>query len=433
MRRALAACIAAALYACVPAAPVARLYPDPWPRPLVSSAQVRQDIAGALERGDRRGVTLGLMNLSRMGAALSPETQARLAPLLDPSALPRDWRPASPLAEALAHNFRGNGRAVEESEPFGAVPARYRLIEGIAWDATRRRLFAGSVIDRRLLVRDGEEGTAEWRIVPLAAPAGGLFGMAVDEQRRLLWIASAAAEPMSEPETAFSGLIAIDLDRLAEERRLPVPGAHVGDVAIGPDGTVYASDGQSGAVYRCRPGCAEAETLVPPGLLPSPQGMVVWPGRGLYVADYALGLMLIDLRTLAIRPLVARAPQMLDGIDGLVRMGDYLVAIQNGTRPRRIARITLDRGGRRVDDVKTVEQNHREWGEPTLGAVVAGSTLAYVADAQWERYGRGGALTDGGAPRPTAIRRAWDIFDVILTLDRRRPRPPSLASRRARS
>lgn len=387
-----------------------RLDPDPWRRPPASSAEVRRDLGAALEAQDPRRVTRAMMRLSRMGATLSPETQARLAPLLDRSALPHSWRPAGPLAEAFAHNFRYNARSEAASELVTMVPASHRLIEGIAVDPAGERLFVGSVVDRTVLVREGEA----WRPLPVSAPLGGILGLALDAERRLLWAASSVADPVPNPESAFSGLVAFDLGGLREARRVPTPGFQPADVAVAEDGTVYASDSRSGAILRCRPGCPAAETLVPPGILKSPQGLVAWPGgRRLYVADYSLGLVLVDLKSLRLRPLVARSPVMLEGIDGLVRLGRKLVAIQNGTRPVRIVSIHLHPQGRLVDEVRVLEQAVPDWGEPTLGAMQGGD-LIYVADAQWESYGAGGRLRPGAAQRPTAIRRVG-ADDIILT------------------
>ncbi len=404
--------------------PEPRLVRSHWDRPPTSSAEVRAGLAAALERGDRRAVTIGMLNLVQMGFALSPATQARLAPLLDDSALPIGWRAPGPLAERFAEYFRGNERRQEDSEPFAEVPAEHRLIEGIAWDPATQRLFAGSVIDRRLLVRDGPE----WRVVPTAEPIGGVFGMAVDATRRLLWLASSPADPMPDPQSAFSGLVAIDLATLRESRRIAVPNARLGDVALARDGTLFASDGRSGAIYRCRPGCVQAETFIRPGLLKSPQGMVVWPGGDrLYVADYVMGLLRIDMSSRRIEPVFALRPVMLDGIDGLVRYGDRLLAIQNGTRPSRIISIGLDTGGRRISDLRLIEQNGESWGEPTLGTLV-NDGLAYIADGQWERYGSGGVLTDGGMPRSTAIRLAYVQQDIIITQAPQMPARKALLS-----
>lgn len=391
----------------------------------MSSAAVRRAVAAAVETQDRRGVTIGLQQLAATGATLSPETLAQLAPLIDPAEARLGTAPFGSLAERLGSVFGFNGRTHADSEPFADVPAAHRLIEGIAWDEARERLFVGTVLDRAVLVRDGEV----WRTVQMRSTIGGAFGMAVDAPRRLLWFASAGVEPMPEPDRAFSGLVAVDLDRLEEVRRVEVAGARLGDVAVAGDGTLYASDGRSGAIYRCRPGCAAPEILVAPGILHSPQGMAIARnGRHLYVADYEAGLFRVELDSGEVEPIRLRRPEMLDGIDGLLLypFDGALIAIQNGTRPRRIVKIALDHSGRIVDRVTVLEQNVDGWGEPTLGTLV-GSGLVYVADGQWERWGAGGVLTHGAEPRATALRRIPHLGAVIVRID---PSPVRIVAER---
>jgi hypothetical protein len=241
-------------------------------------------------------------------------------------------------------------------------------------------------------------------------------------------------EPMVEPEAAFSGIVAIDLDRLHEARRVPVPGAKLGDVAVAEDGTVYASDGQSGAIYRCVPGCTAAEMLVAPGTLPSPQGMVVARGgRRLYVADYSLGLYRVEIERRQVVPMVVRRPEMLDGIDGLLFYPPEgaLVGIQNGTRPVRIVKIALDHTGTTIDRVEVLEQNNPASAEPTLGTIVDFG-LVFVADGQWERWSPGAVPAAGTPPGPTPIRRIRGLADIVVT-QTVFPAEPSLASPRPRS
>ena len=132
--------------------------------------------------------------------------------------------------------------------------------------------------------------------------------------------------------------------------------------------------------------------------------MALWPdGRQLIVADYAQGLFRIDLASGAVEPLRPSEPAMLEGIDGLVLYRGRLIAIQNGSLPRRILAISLDREARAITSIEVLERAHSEWGEPTLGTI-DGDRLIYVADAQWERFGAGGALQGEGALRPTTIR-----------------------------
>jgi sugar lactone lactonase YvrE len=274
------------------------------------------------------------------------------------------------------------------------------LGEGVAWDARRNRLFAATVVSRALLVHDARG----WRAVE-GLEAGSLFGLAVDERRQLLWLASGVVEQTPSPNTAFRGLIAVDLATLRPVRRVPVEGAgSPADIVVAADGIVYASDPNSGAIYRARAGDATLQVLVPAGRLRSPQGLVpAADGRRLYVSDYGYGLASVSLADGAVSRLESDAGTMLDGIDGLVGHNGRLIAIQNGTNPRRILLLTLSRDGDRVAAARVLESNNPDWSEPTLGAL-HGDDFLYVADAQWDRYGLAGALQGEGAQRPTAIR-----------------------------
>lgn len=307
--------------------------------------------------------------------------------------------------EAMAQlrlRFDANRSVVASSRLFATVPQSGRLIEGIAWDGARRRLFASSVVGRELVYAEGDT----WRAVPRFNP-GSLFGLAIDEPRRLIWIASGVVEQTPSPETAFRGLIALSLDDFHEVHRIALPdGGSPADIAVGADGTVYAADPARGTIWRVGLGDGGATLLVPPGTLRNPQGMVPsLDRRRLYVSDYEYGLAVVDLNDGSVARLESDVLTMLDGIDGLIAWRGGLLAIQNGTSPRRILHLTLSRDGRSIRAVRVVESNHPEWGEPTLGVVLGGSLL-YVADAQWERYGAGGAVTGEGPTRPTAIRAA---------------------------
>jgi sugar lactone lactonase YvrE len=350
-----------------------------------SASVVRRQLAAALEAHDGARIRAGLGVLADMGYAPSRETMDLLSPYL-----PNDER------AALARRFAANRTPAGTSRLIAEVPADRRLIEGIARDPRNGRLFTGSVVGRELLVF--EHGA--WRAVA-GVDGGSLFGMAVDAPRRLLWITSASLEQTPHPETAFRGLIALDLDSLRVARRVALTGT-LGDLTVGPDGTIYASDSVGGAVFRLRPGDRAASVLVPEGRLRSPQGMVLSAdGRRLYVADYAYGIGIVDPASGRVRRLAARRPAMLDGVDALLGDRGSLIAIQNGVNPHRIVRLRLDRAGETVIRVDVLERANPAWGEPSLG-VIAGREMLYIADGQWERYGAGGAET--GAARPTAIR-----------------------------
>ena len=393
-----------------------------------SGGEVRRQIAAALERGDRTAVTANALLLARMEGSLSDATFTRIAPFLDAAQITAARIPwirnstESPI-EALHSFFRylaDPRQRGELGEPVAMVPAEYRLVEGIAWDAKTRRLFIGTVIDGRLAYRD-EAG--QWHEVPLGFPRASLFGMAVDPTRRLLWITTGSVEQTAVAGERMTGLIAVNLDSLQVVRRVPLaPEAKgvAGDLVIASDGTVYVTNVTSGAVHRCAPGCTTLEDWLPAGSWKNPQGMALFDkDRRLYLADYMTGLWVIDTRTRRFRQVETRDPTMLDGIDGLVAGPEGMMAIQNGTSPRRIVKLYRARDGWlgpiswRHIFASTRAIAGREAGDPTLGASDGGE-MYFVMDGQWERYGPGGSIIDGKPPRPTPIGR-MDLYDVFIT------------------
>jgi hypothetical protein len=393
--------LAASLLLAACAAPGARPASEPmWPTPTLEPSELvasfpdsasvqRRQLSAAHDARDAAAVRAGLQRLAAMGYAPGQQTLDTLAVYL-------------PEAEmtALRQRFGSNGARVQASRPFESVPNSHRLVEGIAWDARTARLFAATVVGRTLLVREARG----WRAIE-GLEAGSLFGLAIDSRRRLLWAGSGVVEQTPSPETAFRGLIAVDLGTLRPVRRLAVPGeGSPADIAVAADGTVYGSDPNTGAIYRAGPTDTALTILVQPGRLRSPQGLVPSAdGRRLYVSDYGYGLAEVHLADGSVSRLESDANTMLDGIDGLYPWHGGLIAIQNGTSPRRILWLTLSPDGERIAAVRVLESNHPDWGEPTLG-VVRRNDFLYVADAQWDRYGEGGAVQGEWPVRATTIR-----------------------------
>jgi hypothetical protein len=283
------------------------------------------------------------------------------------------------------------------------VPAEYKIVEGIAYDAAKDRLFIGTVVDGRLAYL--QKGA--WHEVALGFPRSGLFGMAIDPRRRLLWISTGMVDETAVRDHPFSGLIAVDLDRLTVTDRIAEAGdAGVpGDVAVAHDGTVFMSDSKNGAVQMLPPGGDTLRILVPPGRFKSPQGMALSADqRTLYVADYSTGLWYVRLSDGKVMPMRVGRPTMLDGIDGLIRLPseNALVATQNGTSPRSVTLLSLSPDGHEVTGVTTLEMVPPTDGDPSLMTLTP-SGFWFVGDGQWERYGPGGVLKDGKPPRPTPI------------------------------
>lgn len=352
-----------------------------------SGGMVRRRIAAALEAKDREAAIAALRRLAAMGTAISAHSQGQVEALIGAEAM-----------APISATFDLNVKPVAASRVFAEIPADHDLVEGVVWDG--RRLFATTVVDRALLIV-GEGATS----VAASGGLGSLFGAAFDPARKRLWVASASIEETPTDEPAWVGLISIDPDRPQSPVRIPAPaGATPGDVAIAKDGSVYASDGLNGAVYRCRPGCAALETLLAPGALFSAQGLALSRDqKWLYIADRRYGIAALERSSGRLFQVTGDETMMLDGIDGLVRHGGDLIALQTAYHPSRIVRLRLSADGLRVRRLEVLERNHPDWGEITLGTI-AGDRLLYVANAQWSRYGKGGAPVARAPAAPTTVR-----------------------------
>jgi sugar lactone lactonase YvrE len=130
-------------------------------------------------------------------------------------------------------------------------------------------------------------------------------------------------------------------------------------------------------------------------LLVSPQGVAPSPdGRTVYLADYALGLLRLDVASGEMTRLDDAPGSTSLGCDGIALDRDAIVAVQNGVAPARVMRFTLDGAGRRIVRAQVLDRNLAVADEPTIGAVV-GRTFVYVANSAWEKYKDDGTRAPG--------------------------------------
>src|SRR6476469_3323201 len=282
--------------------------------------------------------------------------------------------------------------------------------EGIAFDSRHRRWFVGSVRQRRVVAVERDDRTHDF-VSPRSAGLAGVFGMAVDSVRRVLWVATTALPRMEGFTPADSGRVGVygyDLDtgRLKRSAWMPRDSstAHTfGDVAIAPNGDVYVSDSEAPWIFRLAIGSDSLERFVSHPLFRSLQGMAITPdGATMYVADYSHGLLSVSLASRTVTPLGASGTMTLLGVDGLYWHRGALVGVQNGVIPARVVRFCLDPGRRSVRRLEILDRNPAVADEPTLGAVV-GDSLFYVATSAWEKYDDSGQRIAGTRLRPVTV------------------------------
>jgi len=297
-----------------------------------------------------------------------------------------------PRFEAVAKRFESNGRAAGHPRTDFTIEGLGLIPEGMAYDPRSKRWFVSSVRARKIFeIRGGGE------VRVLADDfRWGVFGMVFDATRNVIWAATSAlpqVEGYKAEDEGKSALLKIDArsGRVLEqiEARDARP-HHFNDVTLGPEGTVYVSDGTSPNIYR-----VHGKSLEP--LLQGPfvalQGLAV-NGSTMYVADYSKGLFAVDLRTRDTRVLSVPENVTVLGIDGLYVAGPRtLVATQNGVFPNRVVRIRLSADGLSISGAETLAANSPGMGDPTLG-VVAGGRFYFNANAQWDLFVEDGTIKD---------------------------------------
>ncbi len=338
--------------------------------------------------GDRRAALDGLRQLGRMGVRYDLDADADFA------ALRSD-------AEYLAVKTRmaENAKPVTHSQQSFELGEKDLIPEDIAHDAKSGRFFIGSVRQAKIITADGKL---------FATTDLPVFALRIDETRRILWAATgwvpqcARCDPAGKDKSA---LLAFDLDSGRQTRRIesPVKGV-LGDMTIGKRGDLYVADGVQGALFRLKAGEQKLERLDSPGELPSPQTPCLsYDETVLYIPDYVRGIAEMTLATRAVRWLVPAADIAINGIDGLYCRAHSFIAVQNGTRPPRIVRLSRD-----LQKQEVLESGWPGLGEPTHGTVV-GDHFYFLTNTGWDAYDDNGQRQPGAASVTSTVReRALD-------------------------
>jgi len=297
---------------------------------------------------------------------------------------------------AILKQVDENKRPMSHSIPAFTLAQRDLIPEDIAYDSQTRRFFVSSVRQSKIIdaTNARDFAKADWPVLALR----------VDLRRRLLWAATGwlpHCERCKKADEDKSALLAFDLDSGAPRQRIesPVKGL-LGDMTIGREGDIYVSEGIHGAVLRLRPGAKALQRMDVPGEFASPQTPALsLDEKTLYVPDYVRGIAAITLATGRVTWLQPGGDIALNGIDGLYVFRDSFLAVQNGTRPERIMRFSLD-----LRKQEVLEANTPELGEPTHGTM-AGDAFYFIANSGWDEYDDQGKKKPGSKPVQSTVRK----------------------------
>ena len=345
------------------------------------------DAIDQLERYSDAGLTADLSQV------------AALAPLLDSPA-------GRPVTDALRANAEPVGaQALGE---VAAIPGA-GLVETLVRDQANGRWLVSQIRGRTVLALSDDGTVTPW--LADDPDRSAVVGLAIDPARGVVWATTMALPPATHGRPADAApvqpaLLRIDLETAAVVRRYPLPdGAGergAGDLALGPDGTVYVANSTGGDLFRLRPDADALEVMLAPGVLGSPQGMVAIDDGAVIVADYSSGVWRVEPDGVA-RRLEAPSQAVLIGVDGLIDGGDALYAIQNGTAPQRVLRLTLSPDRDRIEAVDVLAASLPQIDEPTTG-LIHESDLVFVSRSQWSAFDGEGALREP-EPAPALISR----------------------------
>lgn len=282
------------------------------------------------------------------------------------------------------------------------IPDRDFIPEGMAWDGESRLFFFGSVAQRRIVAVD-----ASGKLTPFSQPDDGLWsvlGIAIDPARRKLHAVSTNALTAEGRKALANEIVTYDLRTGRKRGGVTVPDAEqLNDVALAPNGDLYASDSASGAVWRIRG--REVTAFLPAGQVRGSNGVAVSAdGKALYVA-HTTGVACVHTTSGAVERVMVPRGEAVSAIDGLYVQGDGLLGVQNVTNPARIIRMQLSADGKAITQVETLQSHHHPaFDDPTTGAIV-GRDFYVLASAQVARFNDKGEVEHPAtATTPKVIR-----------------------------
>lgn len=335
-------------------------------------------LAAALAWNGRHPAALErLARLERWGVSYQPDREPAFASLTE-----------EPGFKAILAGFAENAEARGTASAFRQYHDGHFIPEGIAYHRPSDGLFLGSIRQSRIL-KSSADGSWSELVAPGAQGLLSVFGMRLVEDRLYVATSGMREGRADEKDIGRAGILVFNPDSgaLLASHWLPPDDQHhvLGDLVVG-DGQAYSTDSLTGQVWALALETGQWREIVGPGRMVSPQGLVLDPaGQVLMVADYRGGLLRIDLADHGVTEVATPDHLTLEGIDGLYRHAGELIAIQNGIRPHRVVRISLDPAWQSVSDLTVLARNLEGFDEPTLGTV-DGDRLLFVANSQWPHF-----------------------------------------------
>lgn len=295
----------------------------------------------------------------------------------------------------VVKKFADNSKPTNHAQTAFTINEKGLVTESLVYDPKTKNFYLASIAQRKIL-KVNERGETS----VFADKSNGLWsvaGMKIDAKNRILWVASASHKQMPDLQTSEDGMTGVfkfDLNSGKLIKKYVVsnqPKPHwFGDLAIAPNGDVYATDSISPTIYVIHEAKDEIEVFTENSAFGSPQGLDFTPdGKFMLMADYAKGIFKINLSTKEVTKITPAENTTMLGIDGLYFYQNHLIATQNGVNPQRVIKLQLSKDFERVERFEILEANNPLFDEITLGTLI-GNQFYFVANSQWNALGDGG-------------------------------------------
>lgn len=278
-----------------------------------------------------------------------------------------------------------------ESPPVRGAKAAFELAEadlvpeGIAWSQKQQRFYLGSV-KKKIVVVD-KKGQARDLVAPGRDGLGIVLGLRVDDQRGELIAVSHGPAGSKDVNGVFRYKLS-DGKRLRSYAISVQTADLLNDAAVAPDGSIYVTSSNEGALYRIAPGGQTLDVFLPKKSLPDPNGISVTPdGKYLFIAGW-YGIARVELATKEVKMLRKSYRVSEACIDGLYLRGSReLIGIQNCAHESgRVVRMTLDPSLERVESFSVLSSYEPSFAGVTTGAI-ADDGFYFMANTQLRKIG----------------------------------------------
>jgi sugar lactone lactonase YvrE len=303
---------------------------------------------------------------------------------------------------SIAQVMKQNSEPVTKAEVVCSLPVADLMPEDLTYDGASHTFIVSSVQHHTLYrislpKSSGKECDVQELSLDDDVKRWPTFAVSLDGAHHVLWATAAGFAGAPKEDEGKAALFALDSSTGKTLRRFDLQGsspAVLGDMTVAPDGTVYVTDSLGGGVYRVH-GAVQTAQLekIADGLFSPQTPVLAKDGKRLFVADYSVGIAVVDLASGKVDYLPHPENIAVTGLDGLHAAGGSFVGVQNGTEPERIVRLQLNPAQTEITSVEVLEQGLRI-GDPTHAIEVDGMT--YVsANVGWNKVDDHGALKTG--------------------------------------